>query len=192
MQIRAARTRGALIRGAAVCMDAQGFKGATLTAIAESCDVSIGALTFHFHDKTRLAAAVADAGASIAREAVEAASVQHESPLRAMEELLSVLTRLLAQDVVVRAAALLTRERADIAADWRDAWVPRLAELAEQADERGELGPGVEPCLVTDLVDCLVTAAEVRMRRAGHCRGAGGELARVWLLIRRGIASDKA
>ncbi|MEU6669334.1 TetR/AcrR family transcriptional regulator [Streptomyces sp. NPDC046727] len=189
MQGRAARTREELIRGAAVCMDAQGYRGATLTAISKLCNVSIGALTFHFPDKTSLAAAVVQAGAAAVREAVEAASEEDDSPLRAVGALLRTLARLLEEDVVVRATALLARERADIADDWHEAWMPRLAELAEQADARGELDAGGGPQLVVALAGWLLVAAEAYPRtRPGRRAGIGAELARVWPLIERGVA----
>lgn len=188
MQDRAARTREALVKGAAVCIDAQGYRGATLTAIARLCDVSIGALTFHFPDKTSLAAAVVRAGARTAREVVAEAGEEDGSSLRAVGAVLHALARLLEEDVVVRAAALLARERADIGADWQEAWLPRVAELAEQAGARGELGPAGEPRLVTSLVSWLLAAVEAHPRtRAGRRVGVSGELARVWPLLERGI-----
>ncbi|MGV9888894.1 TetR family transcriptional regulator [Streptomyces sp. NPDC003395] len=191
MQDRAARTREILIRGAAVCIDAQGYRGATLTAISRLCDVSIGALTFHFPDKAGLAAAVARTGADSARRVVAEASERYDSPLRAVGAVLQALARLVEEDVVVRATALLARERADIAADWQQAWLPRLEELAEEADARGELGPAGTPRLLTSLVSWLLTAAEAHPRtRAGQRadEAMSGELARVWPLLECGIA----
>ncbi|WP_405817587.1 TetR/AcrR family transcriptional regulator [Streptomyces sp. NBC_01390] len=189
MQVRAAHTRELLIRGAALCMDAQGYRGATLAAISKLCDVSMGALTFHFPDKTSLAAAVVHLGAATAREVMEAVSKEYDSPLRAVGLLLRTLVRLIEEDVVVRATALLARERADIAGDWQEAWMPRLVELADQADARGELGPGGGPYLVAALVGWLVAGVEAHPRTpAGRRADLSGELARVWPLIERGIA----
>lgn len=189
VQVRAARTREVLIRGAAECMDTQGYRGATLTAISRLCDVSIGALTFHFPDKTSLAAAVVRAGAATARTVVEAESDDSGSALRAVGTLLRALAELIEEDVVVRVAALLARERADIAADWHEAWRPRLVELAERADARGELAPGVEPHLVAGLVGWLLAAAETYPRTApGRRADFRGEVARAWPLIERGLA----
>ncbi|MEU6373601.1 TetR/AcrR family transcriptional regulator [Streptomyces sp. NPDC046909] len=197
MQVRAARTREILIRGAAECMDTEGYRGATLTAISKLCNVSIGALTFHFPDKTSLAAAVVRAGAATARTALEATPAPDQGPepddpdsaLRAVGALLHALTELIERDVVVRVAALLARERADIAADWHEAWLPRLVELAERADARGELAPGAEPRLVAGLVGWLLAAAEAYPRTAsGRHTDFRGEVARAWPLIERGIA----
>jgi AcrR family transcriptional regulator len=191
VQIRAARTREVLIRGAAVCIDTQGYRGATLTAISRLCNVSIGALTFHFPDKTSLAAAVVRAGAATVRTVVESESddTDSDSALRAVGTLLRALAELIEEDVVVRVAALLARERADIAADWHEAWLPRLVELAERADARGELAPGVEPHLVAGLVGWLLAAAEAYPRTTpGRRADFRGEVARAWPLIERGLA----
>lgn len=194
MQVRAARTREAIIRGAAERMDAQGYRGASLADICRSSDVSVGALVFHFRDKTGLAEAVVEAGSATARATAEAASREYDSPLHAVGTLLRALTVLLREDVVVRASALLARERPDIAAHWHDAWTPRLTELVEQADTRGELDPEVEPGLVTTLADYLMTAAEAypRTRRPEHCPDPGLEVTRLWSLIQRGIANRRA
>ncbi|MET9130627.1 TetR family transcriptional regulator [Streptomyces antibioticus] len=194
MQVRAARTREAIIRGAAECIDAQGYRGASLAAICRSSAVSVGALVFHFRDKSGLAEAVVEAGSATARAVAEAAAREDDSPLHAVGTLLCALTVLLREDVVVRAGALLARERPDIAARWHDAWTPRLTALVAQADTRGELAPGAEPGLVTALADHLLTAAE--SRRPGQRpdldpdpdSDPGQEITRLWALVQHGIA----
>ncbi|WP_432032491.1 TetR family transcriptional regulator [Streptomyces antibioticus] len=145
MQVRAARTREAIIRGAAECIDAQGYRGAGLAAIRRSSAVSAGALVFHFRDKSGLAEAVVEAGSATARAVAEPAVREDDSPPRAVGTLLCALTVPLREDVVVRAGALPARERPDIAARRHDAWTPRLTALAAQADTRGELAPGGNP-----------------------------------------------
>ena len=63
-QVRAARTREALIRAAAEVFAADGYALASLPEISRRAGVSKGALHFHFASKDALAAEVEDVAAA--------------------------------------------------------------------------------------------------------------------------------
>ncbi|MFJ3229986.1 TetR family transcriptional regulator [Streptomyces sp. NPDC086787] len=195
MQARAARTREALIRAAADVVDDKGYNGATLVAISKSARVSMGALTFHFASKSELAEAVVEYAAALAGEWVAGAVAGQASPLRAVGGLLQALARLLDEDVVVRAASLLARERPDIVPAWHSSWMSTLCRLLDEAEAAGELRRDVRPPAVAALVMYLLTAAEVHPRTApGQERfwGAAGAMARLWPFVCDGIAAAHA
>jgi AcrR family transcriptional regulator len=195
MQARAERTREALIRAAAGVVDDKGYNGATLVAISKSARVSMGALTFHFASKSELAEAVVERAATVAGERTADAADGQASPLRAVGALLQALARLLDEDVVVRAASLLARERPDIVPAWHSSWMPTLSQLLKEAEAAGELRHGVRPPAVAGLVMYLLTAVEVHPRTApgqDGFRGAAGAMARLWPFVCHGIAAAPA
>src|SRR5262245_40107714 len=59
-QLRALRTREAVVAAAASVFDRQGFAATRLEEIALAADVTKGALYFHFPSKSAIAAAVID------------------------------------------------------------------------------------------------------------------------------------
>ncbi|MCD9878203.1 TetR/AcrR family transcriptional regulator [Streptomyces guryensis] len=191
VQARAERTREALIRAAADVVDDKGYNGATLVAISRSARVSMGALTFHFASKSELAEAVVERAATVAGKQTASAAGQ-TSPLRAVGALLQALARLLDEDVVVRAASLLARERPDIVPAWHSSWMPMLSQLLDEAEAAGELRHGVRPSAVAGLVMYLLTAVEVHPRTAPgqeRFRGAAGAMSRLWPFVCHGIAA---
>ncbi|MFE1766881.1 TetR family transcriptional regulator [Streptomyces angustmyceticus] len=189
-QGRAARTREALIGAAAADMDAKGFDGATLAAISASARVSMGALTFHFSSKRALAEGVVEEASAITRARTTAAVAGQSSPLPAAIALLQCLADLLDESVVVRAAALLARERPEAVPGWHRAWVPTLRRLLREADRAGELHQNARPVAVATLVVHLLTAVEVyRGSPMGEGLGAKGALSRLLPVVCRGIGT---
>ncbi|MEU9594744.1 TetR/AcrR family transcriptional regulator [Streptomyces sp. NPDC048219] len=189
-QDRAARTRQALIAAAAADMDVNGYDGATLSAISASAHVSMGALTFHFASKRALAEGVVQEASALTRERAEAAVAGQSSPLPAAIALLQHLADLLDESVVVRAAALLARERPEAVPGWHQAWVPTLRQLLREADRRGELHQEARPVAVTTLAVYLLTAVEVhRGSPVGEGLGAEHSLSRLLPFVRRAVAA---
>ncbi|MGW4561955.1 TetR family transcriptional regulator [Streptomyces sp. NPDC004561] len=191
-QARAARTRESLILAAAAEIDRNGYRGATVTAICRAAGVSLGALTFHFRSKLHLALAVSECGAAAARERAERAAAGSGAALPAVTGLARQLAGLLEDDVVVRSAARLERERPAAVGAWSRSWTPVLRGLLERAEAEGELHPGAAPQLVTDLVECLLAGVEARPAGSGGHGGAVGRLERIWPLVERGVAAEKA
>lgn len=188
MQERAVRTREALVRAAAVEIDSKGYAGATLSGICKSAQVSMGALTFHFANKGELADAVVERGCEVARELIDRVAVDRECALRSVGALTLGLARLLEEDVAVRSAALLARERPAAGADWTTAWLPVVRGLLESAGEQGELRAGARPVTVAALIAHLLAGAEVQRR----CGGAVNRLEPIWELVVNGAAAGGA
>ncbi|MEV8320499.1 TetR/AcrR family transcriptional regulator [Streptomyces sp. NPDC059900] len=187
-QNRAARTREALIRAAAADVDANGYHGATMSSISASARVSMGALTFHFSSKRALAETVVEEASTITRARAATAVAGYASPLSAVFALMRGLAGLLDEDVVVRAAALLARERPKPVPGWHDAWVPVLNGLLREADKAGELRQDARPDAVTALVVYVLTAVEAyRCSPVGEGLGAQAALERLWPFVWRGV-----
>ncbi|WP_051415438.1 TetR family transcriptional regulator [Nocardiopsis sp. CNT312] len=109
-QERAERTRALLIQAASAEFVRFGYAGATLSRVSGRANVTIGALTFHFSTKAALAEAVCACGSDTTRSAVRHAAGSVDSPWGGLESVLRVLTELPLEDLVVRAAARLSRE----------------------------------------------------------------------------------
>lgn len=186
MQERAVRTREALVRAAAAEIDGKGYAGATLSGICKSAEVSMGALTFHFANKSELADAVVERGCEVTRELVDAVVASRQCALRSVEALTLGLAELLEEDVAVRSAALLARERPEAATDWTAVWLPVVRGLLENAGEQGELRAGALPVTVAALVAHLLAGAEVQRR----CGGTVNRLEPIWELVLNGVAAS--
>ncbi|MZD05574.1 TetR family transcriptional regulator [Streptomyces sp. SID5785] len=192
-QDRAARTRQALIAAAAADIDTNGYDGATLSAISSAARVSMGALTFHFSSKRALAEAVVEEACVLTRQRTAVAVAAGSPPLQVAVELLRCLADLLDESVLVRAAALLARERPQAVPGWHQAWVPALSALLTEAADLGQLHREARPDAVADLAVYLLTAVEVnRSAPAGEGRGAEGALARLLPFVKRAVASGDA
>ncbi|MGW1868422.1 TetR family transcriptional regulator [Streptomyces mauvecolor] len=199
-QMRAARTRAAVLRAAAVEIDRDGYAGTSLVRICAAAGISLGALTFHFPAKAILADELQDRGSAMTRAAVTRVLALPASPLRLARALLLAVARLLEAETEVRAAARLTRERPREAADWTAAWLPELHRLLEQAGAEGQLSRSVDPEAVTVLTAHLVTGVDAHLRLRAHTGpdpepGAGaprdvvGQLAEVWDIVLYGASA---
>lgn len=190
-QERAARTREALVQAAAAAFDCVGYEAASLAQVSKAAGISMGALTFHFPTKDQLASAVQVRGARVTRTVAETVAGEHARPLQSVIDLTLEVARLLDEDIVVRAAARLTRERPDHGSSWRAVWLPMVESLLAEAAER-ELRPGVDTQTVLTLTAHLMTGTETYVR---HCacapeeqESAKDQLSRVWQLVLPGIS----
>ncbi|MFG3660802.1 TetR family transcriptional regulator [Streptomyces sp. NPDC047706] len=193
-QARAARTRDALVRAAASEFDRDGYDGASLTRISRTAGVSMGALTFHFSSKEQLADVVRAQGEEITRSVVERVTEGGEPPLNAAVALTLALVGLLEEEVLVRAAARLSRERQTGPPDaWIAMWAPVLLEQL-RATPPQELRSGVDPAAVASLCVLLVRGAEICVREDVTAPGsppqdAVGQLTAAWRLILNGVTA---
>ncbi|MER6083284.1 ScbR family autoregulator-binding transcription factor [Streptomyces sp. NPDC001833] len=155
-QLRAARTRQALVLAAAEIFATDGYALSSLPAISRRAGVSAGALHFHFPSKEALAGEVESA----ARRAVEQlVADRRPSTASALDLLVTVVREVLAAvaaDVVVRAGFKLSvdpsRKNGMGFGCWWRAWV---CEELLRAQRAGELADGVSP----DRVAAVIVAA---------------------------------
>ncbi|MFM9368659.1 ScbR family autoregulator-binding transcription factor [Streptomyces sp. Da 82-17] len=158
-QDRAARTRQSLLHAAAEIFAEQGFAPASLSAISRRAGVSNGALHFHFSNKDSLARAVEEEAAAALRQVTEQAALGFDGPLQQLVGATRVLTKLLADDPVVRAGFALAAdtawgegqsagERVGVRRIWQD-WV---GATLRRAARDGELAEEVSAAAATHTV----------------------------------------
>lgn len=174
-QVRAERTRQALIAAAAAEFDRQGYAGTSLSAVHRACGVTMGALSFHFPAKAELARAVCLHAEDITRE--ELARLVPAPPVT--DFTLAVAT-LLDEEISVRATARLTREEA-VPSCWQTLWRDALRNVVAQVRERPGAGPGPDEL---ELVAVYLMAGAESALRAGHSgKEVRAQLERLWSLI---------
>ncbi|MFC7883309.1 TetR family transcriptional regulator [Streptomyces sp. NPDC057376] len=189
-QDRAVRTRRTLIDAAAVEFNRDGYHGTTLAQIAGAAEISMGALTFHFPNKAQLADAVAEEAWATARTVVEHVAGQPAPALQRTIALTLELTRLIEEEVLVRCAVRLSRERHS-STGWAEVWLPLVTSLAGQAHASGQLSGHTLPDDLTGLIRLLIGGCEVNLRNAEAAppgESAVDRLRHSWRLVLEGIA----
>ncbi|MFD3679654.1 TetR family transcriptional regulator [Streptomyces sp. NPDC058613] len=189
-QQRALRTRRALIREAAAQIDRHGYEGTSLLRICTAAGTSMGALTFHFPTKAKLADALEERGRRIIQAAVSQALSIPASPLRRARAMVLAVARLLENETEVRAAARLARERASTGNEWTVIWLSGLRELLNQAHADGQLRTAADVETVTVMARYLIAGVDAHVRHQAYTQvpdephsDAVGQLARVWDLV---------
>jgi len=191
-QERAQQTRRELVDSAAAEFDRHGYAGTALARVVESAGTTMGALTFHFPTKHRLAEAVCGEGAETVRAALTRRPDTEPPGLQGVIDLTHALARLLEEEVVVRAAARLGRERRETAATWYAAWGPALQECLDHAQKADLPVSDTVRQAVAALVGHLVAGSEATQRAnaAGAHRPAAREQLRwIWELVLTGALS---
>jgi len=196
-QERAIRTRARVVQAASVEFDQLGYEGTSLARINKAAGTTLGALTFHFPTKQALADAVEQRSSASTRQVVAAVLSTPRPALASVVELTLALARLLREDVCVRAAARLARERPASQTPWPAEWLPVLEELFRRAqDERG-MRPGSDPRAALALAAQLVMGTEAQLHNPGALSRAMGEnpvaqLTQIWNLVLCGLAVKRA
>ncbi|MEW9513543.1 TetR family transcriptional regulator [Streptomyces bacillaris] len=189
MQERAARTRQTVLEAAADEFAERGYEGASLQRVAWRAATSIGALTFHFRNKTALADEVRTTGrARFGRCLAELAPAA--DPLRELRTLIATLARLAHEDRFVRAARRLEADPPEDAPPLAETWLPVLRDLLDRAHGAHRLRPGVAP---EDAVAMLAHLAEGAMAAQGTPRDAAWDAVwdSVWDVVLHGLAADR-
>ncbi|MFT9671534.1 TetR family transcriptional regulator [Streptomyces rhizosphaericola] len=189
MQERAARTRQTVLEAAADEFAERGYEGASLQRVAWRAATSIGALTFHFRNKTALADEVRTTGRDrFGRCLAELAPAA--DPLRELRTLIATLARLAHEDRFVRAARRLEADPPEGAPPLAETWLPVLRDLLDRAHGAHRLRPGVAP---EDAVAMLAHLAEGAMAAHGTPRDAAWDALwdSVWDVVLHGLAADR-
>ncbi|GHI01973.1 ScbR family autoregulator-binding transcription factor [Streptomyces cellostaticus] len=163
-QVRAARTRQALVLAAAEAFAHDGYAGASLPAISRRAGVSAGALHFHFPSKDALAGEIESVAARRVEELAERCRSSDGSALGVLVAAIRHLVVAFATDPVVRAGFALGGDLSrDGGATVLDRWHGWVREVVGQAQRTGELADGVSP----DGVAVAVVAATVGFEALG-------------------------
>ncbi|MER5205562.1 TetR family transcriptional regulator [Streptomyces sp. NPDC002825] len=198
-QLRAVRTRQALVNAAATEFDRSGYAGAALNRVCRAAGITMGALTFHFSTKDELAAAVQAKGQTVTRAALAALPSGPAPALHRAIDVTLELARLLEEEPAVRSAARLSRERPDGDLAWTTSWVTAVQDLFSQAYRDGQLHAAVRPEDLAMLSRFLILGAEYRARAASERSdeeprepGAVEEIRQMWDIIQRGICGPSS
>ncbi len=164
MQVRAARTRQALILAAAELIDDRGMKGTGLLDISRAAGVSKGALYFHFTSKDELVATVRQEARRQVLALADECLDERGSTLAGAARFTVAVSRRMRDNAVLRAGLRLESEGAVGAAvggpSLREDWLTLLrARLAADA-EAGRLRPEADPEATANLVAAVTVGLE--------------------------------
>ncbi|MFF7754731.1 ScbR family autoregulator-binding transcription factor [Streptomyces sp. NPDC007971] len=163
-QVRAARTRQALVLAAAEAFAHDGYARASLPAISKRAGVSAGALHFHFPSKDDLAGEIESVAACRVEELAERCRSAGGSALGVLVAAIRQLVVTFANDPVVRAGFALSGDLSrDGGATVLDRWHGWVRDVVAQAQRTGELTDGVSP----EGVAVAVVAATVGFEALG-------------------------
>ncbi|MFG2720188.1 ScbR family autoregulator-binding transcription factor [Streptomyces sp. NPDC048416] len=145
-QERAVRTRQALIHSAAESFEQHGYARARLAGISTHAGVSLGALHFHFENKSAVASAVEMAAATSLRRAAWAAQRPGMNALQRLVQISHALADRLHHDVVARAGLRLSSDPGRSSqVDLRREWQVCVRQLLARAREEDLLAEHVDP-----------------------------------------------
>ncbi|MFD9284289.1 ScbR family autoregulator-binding transcription factor [Streptomyces mirabilis] len=187
-QVRAVRTRRALVRAAAEVFAEDGYALASLPVISRRAGVSTGALHFHFPSKDLLACEV-EAAATVSVQRLVVREGAGGGGLQLLVDVSRDLVAALAVDPVLRAGFELggdpSRKSAQGPGRWWSEWVHALLREAQGA---GELARGVSPeaaavAVVASVAGFGRLASRHRVRSSPHL------VEQFWALLLPGLAA---
>lgn len=147
-QDRALQTQQCVLESAAAVFAEKGFPGVTILDVAGHAGLTKGAVYFHFANKEALAEAVVQEFYRRLPRIVDPALKLGLPPLGTVVEALQRTAAAFRDDHVIQAGARLQLERSYIAATLPIPYADfetLLTRLLAQADEAGELRPGLSP-----------------------------------------------
>lgn len=161
-QVRAARTRQALIRSAAIVFEQHGYGQARLALISSGAGVSTGALHFHFENKAALAQAVVAEASHGLLEVSGSIHRRTDTALQTLVDTSHALVDLLGRDPVTRAGFRLSYDggrggEPGLPAQWQSC----VGRLLDEAAAVGTLAEGVSRTDVTAATVAATTGFEV-------------------------------
>ncbi|MEW2068133.1 ScbR family autoregulator-binding transcription factor [Streptomyces sp. NPDC007346] len=161
-QVRAARTRQALIRSAAIVFEQHGYGQARLALISSGAGVSTGALHFHFENKAAVGQAVVAEASHALREVSGSIRRRTDTALQALVDTSHALVDLLGRDPVTRAGFRLSYDgdrggEPGLPEQWRGC----VGELLDEAAAGGTLAEGVSRTDATAATVAATTGFEV-------------------------------
>lgn len=147
LQDRAVETRKAIVRGAAAVFEDVGYGPASLQMVAETAEVTRGALYFHFKTKELLALAVIEDQHARTKESAADVFSRSLGPIETICALCSCFASLLQNDPVVRAGIRLTLESSTfgqrIRSPYTD-WMQTMEQLTLEGQASGVISSKVD------------------------------------------------
>ncbi|MFJ2739247.1 ScbR family autoregulator-binding transcription factor [Streptomyces sp. NPDC087440] len=185
-QERAEQTRRDLLYAAAEVFDEFGYAGASITRILKRAGVTAGALYFHFGSKEDLAKAV------MSSQPETIAPLLATGGLQRLIDLTLVWSWQLQRDPLLRAGVRLTNEQASMAGmanpDPYEKFRSIMTEFLQEAQEHGELQPGIEPVTVAEFVVAACTGMQMYSHVVSNRTDLPERTHQMWNLLLPGIA----
>lgn len=148
-QVRAIRTRQAILSAAAKIFEERGYQSSTISEILTAAGVTKGALYFHFQSKEELAQGV------LAAQDQNLVLPDRASKIQEIVDIVMLHTYRLQTDPMVRAGVRLTMDQTaqglDRSGPFRS-WAVPVRERLEKAQAQGELLPHVVPAETADVL----------------------------------------
>lgn len=148
-QVRAIRTRRAILAAAAKVFEERGYQAATISEILAAAGVTKGALYFHFQSKEDLAFGVLSA------QNQNLVIPDRSIKIQEVVDIVMLHTYRLQTDAMVRAGVRLTMDQLaqglDRSGPFRT-WAVPVRERLERAQSQGELLPHVDPAETADVI----------------------------------------
>ncbi|MET7619239.1 ScbR family autoregulator-binding transcription factor [Streptomyces sp. NPDC005408] len=158
-QLRAVRTRAAIMRAGAEVFSEYGFAGASVAKIAQRAGLTLGAVYFHFESKQALAREIV--GAQPRRVTVP----ESPSGLQGAVDITMAWARQLLQDPLLLAGARLVMDQEYFVSPEQEnsyqQWVGVLAPHLYAASEEGELTSEIDVGRLARLVVNAATGAQM-------------------------------
>ena len=185
-QERAIRTRRAILEAAGAVFDEHGYTSTTISMVLERAEVTKGALYFHFPSKESLAQAVLDEQVPFGSVPVQPCKLQE------IIDMTFVVGQRLLTNSLLRGSVRLAVDQempnhVDHSQPFRQ-WSERLTFLMEQACEKGELLPTVDPPETVDLLVGGFTGIQLMSRAMTDRADLGHRLSVLWAHILPSIA----
>ncbi|MEZ0093264.1 ScbR family autoregulator-binding transcription factor [Streptacidiphilus sp. EB129] len=184
-QERAVRTRQAILLAAASVFDERGYEAASITEVLSRCQMTKGALYFHFSSKEELARGVIEAQVS------DLVIPDCPSKLQSLVDLTQLIAQRLRTDVLLRAGIRMTVEQGTFVGGMTgpyQEWINVCQDLLEKSKEAGELLPYTDPMEVAQLVVGAFTGFQLISQVYSGREDLPGRLSSFWRCLLPGIA----
>ncbi|MEU4098052.1 helix-turn-helix domain-containing protein [Streptomyces sp. NPDC026673] len=185
-QQRAIETRARILRGAGQLFADRPYDRVSIRDIQDAAGVKKGALYHHFPSKAAIAAAVVEHGF------VQEAAVGQIPRLQDIVDAGMVLAYRTPRIFEVRAASRLATEQDHefFGALWRG-YIPLVADLLRQADELGELLPGVSHEETSRVWVATFTGLDLMLRNERTPGVLEKDIAAMFQILVRGVATPE-
>lgn len=183
-QVRAIRTRGAVLEAAAGVFADHGYEAATITEILDRAGVTKGALYFHFSSKEDLARGVLE-------HAVTDPLPEQPVKLQELVDMGLVLAHRLPREPLLRASARLAADqgmRDFFGSPWTD-WVNVTSALLDEAKERGEALPYIDPVATAETLVGSFTGIQLLSQSMAEMADLELRVSRMYALYLPAIAT---
>lgn len=197
-QDRARESRRRLLVAAAELFDERGFTGTDMRELIDRSGLPDTAVYFQFPTKESVARELMTMQQELWRPmVVEARQVRDSGPLTALDVIIGVsflVARRFRDDVVTRAGARLSQERASIEPDMPgpfEVWIDQVAELLALAQAEGSVIVTADPVTVARVIVASCYGIQQMSAISAHFEDIEERVAEMWPLLLGGVCQPK-